>query len=219
MIDNKQGGNWVLTDDDSYQWVRRDSETMYSLIEMSRATPAGHPQERFEVFKDTLDMQIYFDSMSDELTQILDGFGYKGVDAVKGQYGCAANQVMAECVFEHYGSFQAESLFEGDIEACRKYIGDYVGYAEPSEAIATEQKDSKHCGKIAPENRGLDELIMQLSHYAGTLEERKVIKFNDWDDLTEALNDIINTYYGNDSGNDIWPIAERIFLERFEVKK
>lgn len=218
-MENKQSGNWFLVDDDSYQWVKQCSETEYSLVEMSRVTPSGNSQELFEVYMDTLDMQDYFDSMSDELTQILDGFGYTGVDAVKGQYGNKANQVMAECIFEHYGSFQATSLCKGTIDACRKYIDNYVGHTKQSEVNSIEQEDSKHHAKLDPENRGLDELVMQLSHYAGTLEERGVIKFSDWDDLTKALNDVINTYYDGDNGNDIWPIAERIYLERFETKK
>jgi len=79
-------------------------------------------------------------------------------------------------------------------------------------------EDMAHTSRMSPDNR-VDELLIQLSHYAGVLEERKLIHFDRWEDSYEAINTIIDTYYENNPDlEDIFVIAERILLERFEIK-
>lgn len=116
-------GEWVLTDDDSYQFVRHEGEKTYSLIEMGLAS---RDPDLFEVYADTIDVQDYLDNKNDELRDILSGFGYADYSKLVEGYGCAAEQVAAECIFEHYGSFQAFSLFSGPEDECRSYIGQHV---------------------------------------------------------------------------------------------
>ena len=72
------------------------------------------------------DISDYFELLEDELTGILNGFGYPGIEDVKKEYGSEANQVMAECVFEHYGSFQANKRFEGSMNDCESFIKHYI---------------------------------------------------------------------------------------------
>lgn len=119
----KEINSWILTDDDSCQYVRKNSNTEYSLIEMGLIS---REPDLYEVYTDTIDIQDYFDSMESELINIIDGFGYKSIEHVQRHYGDEANQVMCECIFEHYGSFQANERFRGTENECIQFIEKFV---------------------------------------------------------------------------------------------
>lgn len=112
---------WILTDDDSYQHVRIiDSET-FELIELCIIS---HVPDLYEVYTDTIRLSYCPDK---EINDILNGFGYSSPLQVREQYGAEANQVIAECVFEHYGSFAIEPLATGlYYEAARDFISEYI---------------------------------------------------------------------------------------------
>ena len=118
-----ESSSWVLTDDDSRQHVKRINDWTYSLIEMGLIS---RNPDQFEVYTDTIDLQDDVDLMSSEITGILDGFGYVGYFDVAYQYGQDAPQIVAECIFESYGSFRADVQFVGSEEECIEYIDQYI---------------------------------------------------------------------------------------------
>lgn len=117
---NSKVSNWVLTDDDSRQHVKRINDWTYSLIEMCLI--ARNP-DQFQVYADTIDLRNSEDIMS----AVLDGFGYTGYFDVVSKYNNDdAPQIVAECIFESYGSFRAEVQFVGSEEECIGYIDNYI---------------------------------------------------------------------------------------------
>jgi len=104
-------GEWVSTDDSCFQYVKKISETEYSLIEL--ACYGRDEVQKYEVYEDTIDLQDYFNGKTDELLMVLSGFGYESLEVVRMHYGDEANQVMAECLFEYYGSHEANQIFIG----------------------------------------------------------------------------------------------------------
>jgi hypothetical protein len=118
----KTPSNWTLTDDSSHQHVRKLDERTFELIEMGLVNPEAN---LFEVYTDAVCLDDY---QSDEIKNILATFGYRSVREVQRGYKEKANQVIAECIFEYFGSFSVEPLScdisEG--EAIR-LIDDYIG--------------------------------------------------------------------------------------------
>ena len=114
--------NWILTDDDSQQYVRHEHDFVFSLIEMGLVNP---DTGEHEVYTDTIDVDDYLETMREELTNILNSFGYDSIEDVEAKY-YDSPQVMAECIFEYYGSFKADVKFTGTENECTKYIQEYV---------------------------------------------------------------------------------------------
>lgn len=111
---------WKLTDDDSCQHVKKINDSTFELIEMGRISPS-----RFEVYTDTICLDDFSDA---ETREIISGFGYKTVEEIKKCYGGEANQVIAECIFEHYSSFALEPLATGlSYEDAYDFIKEYTG--------------------------------------------------------------------------------------------
>ena len=118
MKNNTSG--WILTDDDSRQHVKRINDWTYSLIEMCLIS---RNPDQFQVYTDTIDLR------NDEgiMSTVLDGFGYAGYFDVVSKYNNDdAPQIVAECIFESYGSFRAEVQFVGSEEECIEYIDNYI---------------------------------------------------------------------------------------------
>jgi hypothetical protein len=117
---------WKLTDDASCQYIKRlESNILYELVEILYDNPG---QELYGVYTDKVNVDYYIKNLKDELKHILNIFGYESVDEVRNEYRnhYKANQIIAECIFEHYGSFQAESIFTGTEEECATFIKDYI---------------------------------------------------------------------------------------------
>lgn len=115
---------WTMTDDDSCQYVRnarKDGE--YELIEMDLVDP---DKDRYAVYTDTVNAQEYIDSEPEELAQILSAYSYSSVADVIKQYGPAAMQIIAECIFEYCNIHKGETLFTGSRKACERFIREYV---------------------------------------------------------------------------------------------
>jgi len=128
-------GYWFLTDDSCFQYVKKNSETEYSLIELAvyGLDEEDEKEQKYEVYEDTIDVQKYFDSM-DELKTILNTFGYKDLKAVQNEYGDSTNQIIAECIFEYHGRCQANPIGIGTIhEAIGKLMG-FLELAAPVDA-------------------------------------------------------------------------------------
>jgi len=102
-------GGWSLTDDDCMQYVRRCNAMEFELIQYSSVS-AEEPL--YEVFTDIICLRDYDIT---EIENILKGFGYESVDDVIAAYRNMdeANQVIAECIFEHFGSHVVEPMCRG----------------------------------------------------------------------------------------------------------
>lgn len=118
---------WVCTDSDSCQYVKAldDLPNHFRLIEIGLVNP---DTAQYEVYTDDVCVNDYFNDQElvDELENILRGFGYSSISEAVRNYGDSAPQVIAECIFEHYGSFQAESVFIGREEECRSFVQKWI---------------------------------------------------------------------------------------------
>lgn len=129
---------WTCTDIDTMQHVKctfndndYPEQYTYQLIEMGLVNPE---KNLYEVYEDTLCVDDYLEAARGELSSILAGFGYGDdeedcaiiIDRMAEQYGNEVFQVICECIFEHYGSFQASILFMGNEGECVDFIKKYI---------------------------------------------------------------------------------------------
>lgn len=116
---------WELIDADSHQYIRKAAGTddIFDLIEMSMINPEIN---EYEVYQDTVCTGEYIAEKQSELLAILDCYGYHSVDEVIKKYKSEAMQVIAECIFEYYGSSEVGKLFVGSEKECTKYIQNYI---------------------------------------------------------------------------------------------
>ena len=129
--------NWVCVDADSCQYVKCSFKSEeggeynhYKLIQMDLINP---DTKKYEVYFDTLCVDDYLDYMRSELSIILASYGYGDneedcaeiIERMMEEYGDDVFQVVCECIFEYYGSFQAEVLFTGSEQDCIKFIKNY----------------------------------------------------------------------------------------------
>ena len=120
--------NWFLTDDDSCQYVKEINPDTFELIEMGLVS---HNPELYEVYADTINLNDYFYNNGKEglleVQNILKGFGYSSLINLIAQYPNNYKQIMAECIFEHYGSFQANQLAnELTYSKAKEFIKNYI---------------------------------------------------------------------------------------------
>lgn len=114
--------NWSLIDDDSFQYVKYISKNNYSLIEMCFINPDNMT---YEVYTDKIDVDDYLEYSRDEVIGILNAFGYEDIDDLIAKME-DASQIIAECIFEYYGSFEANRIFIGSEGECRSFISKYI---------------------------------------------------------------------------------------------
>lgn len=120
-MENRKKHEWILIDDDSYQHVRKIDAETFDLIELCII---AHDPDRFEVYTDTIRLSDYPDQ---EITEIINGFGYSSIRQIMDEYGDEGNQVITECIFEHYGSFAVQPLVTGlSYENARDFISKYI---------------------------------------------------------------------------------------------
>lgn len=122
-----ENNKWFLTDDDSYQHVRKIGEDKFELIEMCFINPET---EEYLVYTDEIDVNEYLEINRGELIEILEGYydaeNEEDVIQFIMNHIEPPSQIMAECIFEYYGAFQAYTLFKGSEEKCRQYIENYI---------------------------------------------------------------------------------------------
>ena len=114
---------WIMTDNDSMQHAKKLSDSKFELVEMGLANPV---QKTYQVYTATIDVSKYTGAKLLELLTILGSYSYTSVIDVKERYGEAANQIIAECIFEYYGTSDAEILFEGSEDDCVGFIENFV---------------------------------------------------------------------------------------------
>ena len=122
-----ENNKWILTDDDSYQHVKKIGEDKFELIEICLINPET---EEYLVYTDEIDVDKYLEINRGELIEILEGYydaeDEEDVIQFVMNHIESPSQIMAECIFEYYGAFQAYTLFKGSEEKCRQYIENYI---------------------------------------------------------------------------------------------
>ena len=109
---------WILTDDDCSQYVKKLDYTIFKLIQISSI---GYDDKK-AVYKETIDLE---DFDEDDIRQMLYGFSYDGIEDVQNQYGDASNQIIAECLFEDR-IYWLPYCFQGTYQECEDYIKQYI---------------------------------------------------------------------------------------------
>jgi len=120
QIEIRKLPEWVLTDDDSMQHVKKINADTFSLIEMGLINP---DTERYEVYTDTICIKDYPEK---EILDIIKVFGYNDFNHLMEVCGDKVNQIVAECIFEHNESFTAEPVFKGTEEDAIRFIQSYI---------------------------------------------------------------------------------------------
>ena len=122
-----ENNKWILTDDDSYQHVKKIGEDKFELIEICLINPET---EEYLVYTDEIDVDEYLEINRGELIEILEGYydaeDEEDVIQFVMNHIESPSQIIAECIFEYHGAFQAYTLFKGSEEKCRQYIENYI---------------------------------------------------------------------------------------------
>ena len=122
----KEFNSWIVIDDDSFQHVKKIRENEFQLIEMSLINP---DTKEFIVYTDEINVNEYIKNR-EELIEILEGYyeteDEKDVIQFVMNHTDSPFQIMAECIFEYYGAFQAHTLFKGNEKECREFIENYI---------------------------------------------------------------------------------------------
>lgn len=129
----KEINEWILTDDDSQQYVRlTDNEDEFDLIEMGLMNPEI---EEFMVYFSNIDVMSLLEQERSTICDILRSYSYGDndnsedapINAVIKIYKENASQIIAECYFEYYNTFSAdELLFKGSEQECINFIQDWI---------------------------------------------------------------------------------------------
>lgn len=112
---------WVLTDDETIQYVRRLGPETYDVLQISLLDPGTMV---YGVYRDTVHIPDY---TYNEILMILKTFGYSSFAEVSSAYGEEMySQIIAECIFEHYCDATDAPIFEGAKDEAVAFIKQYV---------------------------------------------------------------------------------------------
>lgn len=111
---------WILTDDDSRQHVRKQADKQYDIID-SVAFPDGHGF----VSRRTINLGDY-DLDEDFCRSYLRPYDYDSPEDVIAQYGASGWQIIAECIAETEIWERGCTVFEGTHRQCLRYIDELV---------------------------------------------------------------------------------------------
>lgn len=119
---------WVLTDDDTMQYVRKRGAETYDLIQLNLINP---DTERYSVLRDTVRIPDY---TYNDILMILKTYGYSSWSDVVDQYGEESYlQIIAECIFEYYCDLRDEPIFTGTEAEAIAFINEYVTVREENQ--------------------------------------------------------------------------------------
>lgn len=107
--------NWILTDDDCLQYIKKNSETVFELIEIRERGE----KDGLLVVNDIVNINDYSEEEKEDILYL---FGYENVD-INDEYGEEGNQILAECIFESQFN---HCLFTGSENECIKFIENYI---------------------------------------------------------------------------------------------
>ena len=105
---------WINTDPDSYQWLGGYSDEAFQFLDV-----VSLPTGRFAVASAVVDITWYD---CGEVDDALRTFGYECFDDLVDEYGCNANRLLAEFLFEYFHLFDPycwiDERFDSFDDAC-----------------------------------------------------------------------------------------------------
>lgn len=111
----KENNGWFCTDNDCMQHCKKINETEFQFIQVvwldtcdgdTRAENAKDKDDNYAVCTGYIDLDLY--SLEDQASHI-SSYGYT-MESVKETYGDAANQIIAECLFEDTCLYDCNSI-------------------------------------------------------------------------------------------------------------
>lgn len=152
-----QKNDWIMTDDDSFQFCRKVKDGVYELLQITSTLPSWEDQEQaFGV------SHAFVDIKDADIADICSCYGYQSLEEIKDEYGSDWKQIIAECMFEldameclvaapHMSYSEAQSLIlqtMGRSAAEETHQERRNAENEKSDWIRTDSDDFQLCRKI-----------------------------------------------------------------------
>lgn len=119
-------GEWYCTDPDCMQYCKKHGENKFSFIQIvwlyTAENDAGYPDKDYTVKSAYIDLDDY--GMKEKECAIC-GY-YPSLDAVYTEYEDAAEQIIAECIFEEMTDGSATTYGMMTREEAEKFVNNYI---------------------------------------------------------------------------------------------
>lgn len=103
----KENNNWFCTDPDCMQYCQKVSETEFRFIQAVWLDTCGdNTESEYAVCTGYIDIELY---SNDDIEGSLSSYCYT-LNSVKEIHGDAANQIIAECLFEDDCLYDSNSI-------------------------------------------------------------------------------------------------------------
>ena len=124
LKDEGEKAQWILTDDDCYQWTKKLNEDCYQFLMI-----IGSFNCKYNVIMETVPLNEFLTDDEDDkenIQEILRFFDYESLEELEEIYGDSWKQILAECIFEN-NSFSADIL-KSDLtwDEAVKFINGYI---------------------------------------------------------------------------------------------
>ena len=113
--------NWILTDDDSYQHIRKRDCATFEVIDT-----CSIGDDRYAVLLGSIALDEHNLDDPTFIDEYLKPFGYLSMSELRALYGEAASQIAAECIFETKPFSCGEVVCEGTFNECSAHIAAFV---------------------------------------------------------------------------------------------
>ena len=121
-----ENNKWILTDDDSYQHVKKIKEDIYKLVQIQEFNT-----EYYKVYCGIIDVKFYIEKDKEKVNQVIayyygDDENTDSIQEIFNSFGEEkGNQYIAEMLFED-DIFEMSSLFHGNWEDCQEFVDNYI---------------------------------------------------------------------------------------------
>ena len=121
-----ENNKWILTDDDSYQHVKKIKENIYKLVQIQE-----FDTEYYKVYCGIIDVKFYIEKDKEKVNQVIayyygDDENTDSIQEIFNSFGEEkGNQYIAEMLFED-DIFEMTSLFHGNWEDCQEFVDNYI---------------------------------------------------------------------------------------------
>lgn len=121
-----ENNKWILTDDDSYQHVKKIKEDIYKLVQIQEFNT-----EYYKVYCGIIDVKFYIEKDKERVNQVIayyygDDENTDSIQEIFNSFGEEkGNQYIAEMLFED-DIFEMSSLFHGNWEDCQEFVDNYI---------------------------------------------------------------------------------------------
>lgn len=123
---NMKDNEWILTDNDSYQHIKKIKDCTYKLIQIQ-----DNFDGEYKVFYGIIDVKFYIEKDKESVAKVISYYygDDENVDSIQDIFDSfeedRAYQLIAEMLFED-SIFEMSSLFHGEWEECQDFIDNYI---------------------------------------------------------------------------------------------